>query len=187
LVAYRYSANLNSTREILQMEWIDREFDFSAAESLVPGLIERLRGAPARVEDLVSGVPGEILTRRDGDRWSIQENVGHLVKVEGLFLGRLDDYDAGAATLRPADMSNQRTWEAGFNDMPIEEILKELRRVRSSLVERLERMGAAHFTKSALHPRLEVPMRVCDMMLFEAEHDDHHLARISELLRMWRA
>jgi hypothetical protein len=25
-------------------------------------------------------------------------------------------------------------------------------------------------------------MRLCDMMHFEAEHDDHHLARIEELV-----
>ena len=168
------------------MEWTERKFDFSAAESRVPGLIERLRGTPARVEDRVSGVPGEILTRREGDRWSIQEQVGHLVTTEALFLGRLDDFDAGTATLRPADMSNQRTWDAGFNDQPIEEVLMDLRRVRSTLVDRLERMTGADFIRSALHPRLEVPMRVCDMMSFEAEHDDHHLARITGLLRKWR-
>ena len=85
------------------MKWIDRTFDFSGTESRVPELIERLRGTPVRVEARVKDVSAEILTRRDGERWSIQENVGHLVKVEGLFLGRLDDFDSGAETLRAAE------------------------------------------------------------------------------------
>ena len=34
-----------------------------------------------------------------------------------------------------------------------------------------------------MHPRLERPMRLIDMMFFHAEHDDYHLARISELRR----
>jgi hypothetical protein len=33
----------------------------------------------------------------------------------------------------------------------------------------------------ALHPRLNVRIRVLDLAFFIAEHDDHHLARISEL------
>ncbi len=37
--------------------------------------------------------------------------------------------------------------------------------------------------RSAHHPRLNRPMRILDLMVFAAEHDDHHLARISELLR----
>ena len=168
------------------MKWIDRTFDFSGTESRVPELIERLRGTPVRVEARVKDVSAEILTRRDGERWSIQENVGHLVKVEGLFLGRLDDFDGGAETLRAADMTNQRTWEAGFNELPLDEILGELRQVRGELVERLERMTPPEARRASFHPRLEVPMRVCDMMFFEAEHDDFHLARISELLRKWQ-
>jgi hypothetical protein len=37
---------------------------------------------------------------------------------------------------------------------------------------------------SALHPRLKTPMRIIDLFLFVAEHDDHHLARITELARL---
>jgi len=37
--------------------------------------------------------------------------------------------------------------------------------------------------KSALHPRLKTPMRTMDLFLFVAEHDDHHLAKISEIIK----
>ena len=95
------------------MKWIDRTFDFSSTAELAPQLMERLRGTPARLEELTEGLDAELVTRRDGDHWSIQENVGHLLSAEGLFLGRLDDFDAGVATLRAADLSGRRTdrWE----------------------------------------------------------------------------
>jgi hypothetical protein len=32
---------------------------------------------------------------------------------------------------------------------------------------------------------LKVKMRVLDLAFFIAEHDDHHLARISELIRLF--
>jgi hypothetical protein len=44
-------------------------------------------------------------------------------------------------------------------------------------------MDPAAFSRTALHPRLGTPMRLLDHVLFIAEHDDHHLARISWLLR----
>ncbi len=36
--------------------------------------------------------------------------------------------------------------------------------------------------KIALHPRLNQPMRVIDLAQFVAEHDDHHIQTINELI-----
>jgi hypothetical protein len=35
-----------------------------------------------------------------------------------------------------------------------------------------------------VHPRLRQPMRFVDHLYFVAEHDDHHLATISELAKI---
>ena len=37
--------------------------------------------------------------------------------------------------------------------------------------------------KTSLHGRLSKPMRLVDCLFFIAEHDDHHIAIISQLLR----
>jgi len=34
-----------------------------------------------------------------------------------------------------------------------------------------------------VHPRLKQPMRLVDHLFFVAEHDDHHMARIWEMIR----
>jgi hypothetical protein len=125
-----------------------------------------------------------VVTRRDGDTWSIQENIGHLADTESLFMGRLDEYDQGLDTLRPADMSNRATHEADHNTRPLQEVLSDLRAQRGRLVARLEALAPADFARVARHPRLNQPMRVVDMLLFQAEHDDYHLARIRELIRL---
>ena len=49
------------------------------------------------------------------------------------------------------------------------------------LVRRLEQLDADRFGQTAIHPRLEQPMRIVDLIYFMAEHDDYHLARITEL------
>jgi hypothetical protein len=43
-------------------------------------------------------------------------------------------------------------------------------------------MDPALFAHTMLHPRLKQPMRLVDHLYFAAEHDDHHLARIWELI-----
>ncbi|HYU33071.1 MAG TPA: DinB family protein [Thermoanaerobaculia bacterium] len=165
------------------MRWTDRTFDFTLPETFFPIVVERLRGTPARIEDKVRSLPPAVLTLRDGDAWSIQEQIGHLLDLDELHAGRLDDYLAGAEVLRPADITNRRTWEAGHNERPIEELLRDFRRERLVFVARLDAWDPALISLTALHPRLQQPMRVLDMALFTAEHDDHHLARMTELAR----
>lgn len=52
------------------------------------------------------------------------------------------------------------------------------------VVTRPDLLDAEIFARSAFHPRLKKQMRLVDMIFFQAEHDDYHLARISELLRI---
>lgn len=165
-----------------RVRWVDRTFDFDFPTGLYREILERLRGTPIRVETRVRELPAGILTTRDGDRWSIQEHVGHLVDTEELFTGRLDDYDAGSTLLRPADMSNRKTEAARHNDRALAEVLDDLHRERASLVARMEALRPHAFGLTAGHPRLGTPMRLVDMMFFQAEHDDFHLARITELI-----
>jgi hypothetical protein len=168
-----------------RIKWTDRRFDFNFPVALYPEMIERVRGTPARLEDRVRSQPAAILRRRDGDRWSIQENAGHLLDLESLVMQRIDEYAAGAAALHAADMSNRKTYEANHNEVPVESILRAFRDQRMKVVERLDGFDLEMFARTALHPRLNVPMRLVDMILFQAEHDDYHLARISELARLF--
>ena len=162
-------------------KWVERKFTFDLPAGWLANVLERVRGTPARLEDLTRGVPPELLTRRDGERWSIQEHAGHLLDLEELDLGRLDDFEARLPTLRAADMSNRKTREAAHNERRAEDLLGEFRRGRDGFVRRLETYDEEFVSRPALHPRLQVPMRVIDLAFFISEHDDHHLATINEL------
>ena len=166
-------------------EWIKRQFTFGLPLGMYPNVVERVRGTPARLEDLMRGVPAEILTRRDGDKWSIQEQAGHLLDLEPLGMGRLDDFEAEREILRAADMTNQKTHEANHNTNAIQNILAEFRHERMAFVRRLDGYTEAFVQRTALHPRLNEKIRVIDLSFFIAEHDDHHLARVSELKRLF--
>jgi hypothetical protein len=81
-----------------------------------------------------------------------------------------------------ADLQNRKTDEANYNSRPLEQILSEFRSARGKLLNRVEELDPALFSQMLPHPRLKTPMRLVDHLFFVAEHDDHHLARIWELL-----
>lgn len=163
-------------------KWFDRTFSFDLGIERLPLIIERLRGTPARIEERVQGLSAELLTKRVGDAWSIQENVGHLLTAEPLWIGRLDDLLHGEKELRPADLKNKATFEADYNSQPIADITKSFRALRYEFVTRLEALDEKEALLASQHPRLRQPMRTLDLVYFIAEHDDHHLTVISGLM-----
>ena len=161
--------------------WFERTFELGLEVEYLAGIVERLRGTPGRLEERVSALPGALLVSRENGLWSIQEHAGHLADLEPLWLGRIEDLAAGHGRLRPADLENTATWEANHNDGALEAILADFRSRRARTIERVESMSGEELVASALHPRLEQPMTTVDLCFFVAEHDDHHLARITEL------
>ena len=163
--------------------WFERVFDFNFPAEFYPYVVERVRGTPARLEELVASFDPSILTVRPGEEWSIQEHAGHLLDLDDLHTGRLDDFDADKPTLRAADLTNRKTYEANHNARPIADLLRDFRAARLEFVQRVENADEADVVKSAMHPRLGVPMRLIDLLYFVAEHDDHHLASIVIIAR----
>jgi len=167
------------------IKWIDRDFNFNFPVELYPQIIERLRGAPARIDEYFNSATPEGLAKRDGGRWSIQENAGHLFDLDALTIERIEQYVAGVTVLVPADITNKATTAANYNDVAAEMISHSFRQRRMQIVYGLEQLDAELFARSAVHPRLNVPMRLVDFLFFQAEHDDYHLARINELLKLF--
>lgn len=161
--------------------WFERAFPLGIAIEACPDIMERLRGTPLRLAERSSLAPPPMLTSRTGGAWSIQDHVGHLLDLEDLWAGRLDDFDQGLESLRPADLENRTTWEGGHNSRPLGHLLTDFQRARSELVARCERMDETKLARTAFHPRLRQPMTVADLLFFAAEHDDHHLASITLL------
>jgi len=167
-----------------RLRWFDRKFDFSFPVELHPEIVERLRGTPDRLAERTAALSRDVLTRRIAQGWSIQENVGHIADLDaGIFFTRLAAYRNGEAMLPTADLTNAATDAAHHNDRSIGEVLARAREARSRFVTELESFDDAMFTRTSTHPRLGTPMRLVDMMFFVAEHDDHHLATITELTR----
>ncbi|MEW6336038.1 MAG: DinB family protein [Acidobacteriota bacterium] len=165
------------------LPWLEYRWNFDYPAGMYRAFVERLRGTPARLEEALRGVSVDRLSARPDGKWSVLEQVGHLRMVEELWRRRLEEYLAGAARLTAADMRNDATVAAVFNARRAEDLLADFRAARSTTVATLDASGLDIAERVAHHPRLDRPMRLVDLCLFAAEHDDHHLAAIRALLR----
>jgi uncharacterized damage-inducible protein DinB len=164
--------------------WFERKFEFSFPVELAPNLRARLRGTPARLEDILRGLSHDLLVRKPEGKWSAQEQLGHLLDLEPLWMARVRDYVAAAKQLTAADLTNRKTHEANHNARPLDQLLTEFRAAREELLKQVDELDASLLTRAIPHPRLRTPMRLVDHLYFAAEHDDHHLAHIWELLKL---
>jgi uncharacterized damage-inducible protein DinB len=166
-----------------RQKWFDKKFQFDLIEDNYGLILSKLIENPKKISQLVSSLPVEILTNKADKRWSIQENVGHLIDLEELHTGRIDDFIAGEKTLRPADLNNKKTDEASHNEKNITDLLKELKVVRENFVNKMKSLDAKVLKHSSIHPRLKQPMRPIDMAQFVLEHDEHHIETINDLIK----
>ncbi len=149
----------------------------------MPSLIERLEGTPIRLEEKIRRIkPSDLIIKPNG-KWSILEQIGHLADVEPLWQGRLDDILSGQKEMRPVDLNNTKTAEANHNQKLPTELLLSFRTLRKMTLKKLLDLTDEDVFKFSLHPRLQTPMRTIDLFTFVAEHDDHHLAKITEIVR----
>jgi uncharacterized damage-inducible protein DinB len=164
-------------------KWFERSFSPIEDNGLLPGIIERLEGTPARLYYKTGKLNDDSMPAVTGNPWSIKKEIGHLTDLEPLWLERIEQLIAGTDTLRAADLNNTRTHEADHDSKAILELLQNFFETRMILVNRLRELQESDLTRSALHPRLQTPMRVIDLAYFVAEHDDHHLAQITWIMQ----
>jgi DinB superfamily len=167
---------------IKQLNWVDRKFVFNFPVEIFPSMLERFRGTPARLEETTKNLPEEILTFKPEGKWSIKEQVGHLIVLEELNTKRLDDFLNRKEILSAADMANKKTNESDYNQKNITDLLKEFSESRKHIVGRLENFSKEQVAITSIHPRLNQKMSVVGLIYFTSEHDDHHLAKIREII-----
>lgn len=166
-----------------QTKWFERSFNFDNEQNIFPSIVERLSGTPIRLEEKVKYLSENILVFSYDNTWTIKENIGHLIDLESLWQGRLDDIKNAQLELQSTDLQNTKTDLANHNAKSLQKLLSDFRKIRNQTLKALQSIDEETVFKSALHPRLKTPMRTMDLFLFVAEHDDHHLARITALIK----
>jgi hypothetical protein len=160
-----------------KLQWFERQFIFGMPLGMLPFYLERLEGTMIRIENKVKGVSEKILSNRLDDKWSVKENIGHLAEVDEIALKRIDEMITGVSPMSPAVFEPR-----AYHEWPLRKVVTYFRENRMRNLGRYRSLRSEELKKAALHPRLKVMMTPVDLALFDAEHDDHHLVRINEIL-----
>lgn len=162
-----------------KLQWMERKFTFGFPSGMLPFYIERLEGTAVRIEKKIKDIPDEILSLRLDDKWSVKENIGHLAEVDEVALKRIDEMVNGVSTLSPAVFEPKAYFKWAIND-----VMQYFEETRQLNISRYKALQQNDLKKSSMHPRLKLAMTPVDLAWFDAEHDDHHLVRISEILNV---
>ena len=167
---------------IPQTPWFERQFHFDFPVGLFPIIFSRLEGSIFRLNILLATADDEFCSYNPNG-WSVKEHIGHLYDLEELWWKRLQDFMQNKAVLTSADLNNQKTKEAGHNEKTLEQLLQQFTIERQKILETIYGFDEAMLLRVSVHPRLNQEMRLIDSLYFVAEHDDHHISAISNLLR----
>ena len=169
---------------IAQTPWFERKFEFNFPVGLFPVIFERLRGTVPRLDNLLINIPeNKLMTKHTAEGWSVKEQVGHMYDLEELWYGRVEDFLSHDPVLRGADITNAKTKSSDHNSKKINHLLREFANARKKLLSKVENIDESTASIISIHPRLQKPIRLIDSLFFVAEHDDHHLAKIRELVQ----
>lgn len=160
-----------------KLAWFERQFTFGLPAGMLPFFLERLSGTAIRIEAKVKDIAESILSERRNEKWSIKQNIGHLAEVDEIANHRIDQMLQGVPVMLPAVFEPK-----DYNQQPVQEVLEYFRENRLKNLAKYKSIREEDLVKSSLHPRLQLQMNPVDLAFFDAEHDDHHLVMIEEIL-----
>ncbi len=164
-----------------QTPWFERHFTAITDTGLFPALVERLEGTPHRLTANLKGQDDHVLPENQ-NKWSLKKEIGHLIDLEPLWYARCQQIIRGEKNLITADLTNKKTDNTDHDASSISDLIATFKRHRENLILSLKRVSSKALLHTAIHPRLGTPMSLMDLTFFIAEHDDHHLVKISRFV-----
>ena len=159
------------------MPWFERKFSFGLPKEMLPYYLDRLAGTIARIEKKVLDKPDAILSTQLNGKWSVKQHIGHLAEVDEVANIRIREIGDGESIMSPAVFEPR-----DYNPWTIQRVVSNFQSARLKNLEAYKAIPESGLLKSALHPRLKSIMTPVDLAWFDAEHDDHHLVKINEII-----
>jgi hypothetical protein len=123
------------------------------------------------------------LVEKPDGKWSIQQNAGHLLAIESLWIARLDDFMLNHETLRPWNGTNEETDQAQFNLQYLPQILADFEAIRSAHCRMIRLSLDKLHSSVCVHPRTGEAVTFEEHLQCMQKHDQAHLRAIGERLQ----
>lgn len=155
----------------------------SRSPELPPSTLSRLKTQLASLSSILAGAGPSALRHRSAEgKWSAHENLAHLARYHEVFLSRLErilaDERPQFARYRAEEDPESARWFA----LPTPQVLRRLKEIRATLIERIMRLQSPQFARTGIHPVFgEMPLTL--WIEFFLVHEAHHLYLVFQRVR----
>jgi uncharacterized damage-inducible protein DinB len=145
---------------------------------------DRLNTQHLAIRELIRNLDEEIINRRpEIGKWSIQENLVHIVSYHQVFLQRMDKIIAGD---NPYFERYRAEDDANFNKLQkliSGELLIHLEDERKKVIDFIFKLNKSELQKAGTHQKFGA-MNLVEWIEFFLLHEAHHIYTIFKLSRM---
>lgn len=164
------------------IKWNELNYELNTNDKL-PLILERLIGTAARIEDKVQRYPLTAIIKKQNNEWSVAEHIGHLGLLEKVWSLRVKEILERKEVMSTYSISAIEFEANKFNEINVADLIVGFRIKRERLYNKIEKISLEELEYESLHPRLNKKMKIVDLAYFVSEHDDYHLAKITQLLK----
>jgi hypothetical protein len=145
--------------------------------------LNQLEKTPAKLVQMTAQLNSELLTTRRNNKWSINENIGHLLTIESLWIARLDDFVMKKPTLRPWNGTNADTEAGEFNKQRTMKIIEDFMDVRNVHIQMLKNLYSKSEELKSFHEDKQKQISLAEHVEMMEEHDQLHLTTIENCIQ----
>ena len=153
-------------------DYIQRAAQRNDIYATLPAQIDELRSALGKLSDT------QVRFKPGPKEWSIKEVMGHLNDVERVFSYRLLRISRNDPTPLPGFEQENFVRMAGFDDYPLDDLLREFEHLRRANIIAIQHMNAEALDRRGTASGVAVSARALIFML--VGHVDHHMASLHE-------
>jgi uncharacterized damage-inducible protein DinB len=144
---------------------------------------DRLNTQHLAIRELIRNLDEEFINRRsESGKWSIQENLVHIVSYHQVFLSRLEDINKSDNPYFDRYKTGDDPSFIKWQNIKTEELLVNLDKERKKVIDVIFQFNEEDLQKKGTHQKFGV-MNVVEWIEFFLLHEAHHIYTIFKLSR----
>lgn len=150
---------------------------------LYSALVCRLKTQHLAVTELIKHIDEKRLTKEpEPGKWSIKDNIAHLVSYQPVFIGRIHQMLKGGTPAFNAYKADNEPDFLHARELPLNELMSRLNGNRRQILELITNLPDDELTLKGTHPKFG-EMTITEWTEFFLLHEAHHLYTIFRLAK----
>jgi uncharacterized damage-inducible protein DinB len=148
--------------------------------------IAKLCAFPAHLQTVVASLTDAQLQFKPANEWSVIENIGHLIDIDELYVGRVDRILAEERPEFPRFEPDPLVATKGYQQMDAHALLQQFIATRQATIDGLSTIEPDELDRAGMHA-VYGEMTLRRLVDHLANHDQKHLVQIHETLAAYAA